>query len=67
MQNVASQNFPRLVGDIGGTNIRFAVIAAAGAAPTQIATIHQRASSRCRYVERSTSSRRASSATGALY
>lgn len=36
MQNVASQNFPRLVGDIGGTNVRFAVIAAAGAAPTQI-------------------------------
>ena len=36
MQNVASQNFPRLVGDIGGTNIRLAVIAAAGEAPAQI-------------------------------
>ena len=36
MQNVASQNFPRLVGDIGGTNIRLAVITAAGEAPAQI-------------------------------
>lgn len=36
MQNVASANFPRLVGDIGGTHIRFAVVAAAGAAPAQI-------------------------------
>lgn len=36
MQNVVPQNFPRLVGDIGGTNVRFAVITAAGAAPAQI-------------------------------
>lgn len=36
MQKLASRLFPRLVGDIGGTNIRFAVIAAAGAAPAQI-------------------------------
>ncbi len=36
MQKLASRHFPRLVGDIGGTNIRFAVIAAAGGAPAQI-------------------------------
>ena len=36
MQKLASQPFPRLVGDIGGTNIRFAVITAAGSAPAQI-------------------------------
>lgn len=36
MQKLAPHPFPRLVGDIGGTNIRFAVIAAAGAAPAQI-------------------------------
>ena len=36
MQKLASHPFPRLVGDIGGTNIRLAVIAAAGEAPAQI-------------------------------
>ena len=36
MQKLASHPFPRLVGDIGGTNIRFAVITAAGSAPAQI-------------------------------
>ena len=36
MQKLASRHFPRLVGDIGGTNIRLAVITAAGEAPAQI-------------------------------
>ena len=36
MQSTASANFPRLVGDIGGTHIRFAVVAAPGAAPARI-------------------------------
>ena len=37
--NLLSAPYPRLVADIGGTNARFAIIAAPGAAPTQLRSL----------------------------
>src|SRR5690606_9674955 len=37
--NPASAPYPRLVADIGGTNARFALVEAPGAAPTQLRSL----------------------------